>query len=271
MKDDLGDRMKLYEQAEAGRMATPLLPVCIRLDGKGFSQWTRGLNHPYDERLSRLMVEVTQGLVKTTGALVGYTQSDEISLVLYSDDVKSDLYFHGKFQKLASVCAAQATALFNAGVPGAIPEKEGLLALFDCRVWTVPTLGEAANVFLWRELDATKNSVSMAARSVYSHKALQNKSRSDMMDLLMEKGINWNDYPTFFKRGTYIKRVLSSRKFTSDEIERLPIKHEARSNPDLMVERSDVQVVDFPPLPKVVDRVDLLFGQQTSKGGSNDV
>lgn len=259
MKDELGDRMKLYEQAEAGRMATPLLPVCIRLDGKGFSQWTRGLNRPYDDRLSGLMIEVTRGLVMMTGALVGYTQSDEISLVLYSDDVKSELFFNGKLQKLVSVCAAQATASFNAMVPDYLPEKEGRLALFDCRAWTVPTLEEAANVLLWRELDATKNSVSMAARSLYSHKELQDKSRAEMMDLLMAKGVNWNDFPTFFKRGTYVKRVTSSRRFTPEEIEKLPTRHEARKNPDLVVERSDVQVVEFPPLSKVPSRVDLLF------------
>lgn len=179
MTDALGDRMKLYEQAEAGRAALPLLPVCLRLDGRSFSAWTRGLQRPFDPRLSALMIEVTTKLVEETGALVGYTQSDEISLVLYSDDPKSELWFAGKLQKLTSVAASFATAHFNARVPALLPERSGRLACFDCRAWTVPSLEEAANVLVWREVDATKNSVSMAAREFYSHRALHGHGRAD--------------------------------------------------------------------------------------------
>jgi tRNA(His) 5'-end guanylyltransferase len=84
--DSLGDRMKAYEQAEAGRMFMPMLPVCVRVDGKAFHSWTRNLDRPYDKRLSDCMIETTEYLVDKTNARIGYTQSDEISLVLYSPD-----------------------------------------------------------------------------------------------------------------------------------------------------------------------------------------
>jgi tRNA(His) 5'-end guanylyltransferase len=206
------------------------------------------------------MVQVTKSLVEETGALVGYTQSDEISLVLHSDSIKSQLWFDGKLQKIVSVSASFASAAFNAAVPTYLPERDGHLAVFDSRAWNVPSLVEAANVLVWRELDATKNSVSMAARHYYSHKALMNKGRAEMMDMLMEKGVNWNDYPAFFKRGTYVRRVHTSRTYTAAEIEKLPLKHAARSNPDLVVERTDIRVMDLPPITKVEDKVGLLFG-----------
>jgi tRNA(His) 5'-end guanylyltransferase len=252
--DDLGDRMKAYEQAEAGRAGLPGMPVCVRLDGKGFSRWTRSLARPFDPRLTALMIDTTLALVAESGAVAGYTQSDEISLILHAKSAKEELYHGGKFQKLASVLASVATAHFNAKVwPGMPP------AIFDARAWAVPSLDEAANVLFWREIDATKNSVSMAAREHYSHKALLGLKRAEMMDLLMAKGVNWNDYPAAFKRGTHIQRVWSERAFTAAEIAALPERHEARVNPGLVVRRSEVRVVDLPPLSKVPDRVAALF------------
>ena len=153
-QDDFGDRMKLYEQAEAGRRTLPLLPVCARIDGRSFSSWTRGLARPFDPGLSRAMVETTKTLVEETKARIGYTQSDEISLVFKADRFESELFFDGKIQKLVSVLASLATAHFNALVPELIPTKTGKLAVFDARVWTVPNDEEAANVLLWREKDA---------------------------------------------------------------------------------------------------------------------
>ena len=164
MSDDLGDRMKEYELAEAGRRLMARLPICVRIDGKRFSRFTEGLKRPYDERLSRLMVATTQHLVEESAALAGYTQSDEISLLYYDEDPKTQLFLDRRIQKLTSILSSMATGYFNAHLGSHIPEKAGSVALFDCRVWSVPTLDEAANTFLWRELDATKNSVSMAAR-----------------------------------------------------------------------------------------------------------
>lgn len=257
--DDLGDRMKVYESAEAGRRMMDQLPICARIDGKGFSRFTRELKRPYDERLSKLMVDTTRFLVEETTALVGYTQSDEISLLWYQADPKSQVYLDRRIQKMTSILSSMATARFNAGLAEAIPEKKGELALFDCRVWAVPSKDEAANTLLWRERDASKNSVSMAARALYSHAQLQDKSSSEMQEMLFQKGVNWNDYPAFFKRGTFLLRRSSERKFTEEELAVLPPKHAAKANPDLLVSRSEVRAVEMPSFGKVLNRVGVLF------------
>ncbi len=269
-KDDFGDRMKMYEKAFAGQRLMPLLPAVVRLDGKGFSRFTRGLKRPYDERMSLLMLAVTKRLLKETNALIGYTQSDEISLLLYSDSVKSQIYFDGRVQKIVGDLAALASLELNRLLPDAIPEKAHLLPRFDCRVWSVPTLEEAANAFLWREKDASKNSVSMAARAHYSHKELHGKSSSQMQDMLHDKGINWNDYPAFFKRGVFIRMETENRPFSADEIEKLPPKHEARRNPDLIVERQILCELDMPPFSKVTNRVAVLFDGQSPVLAADD-
>ena len=268
IEDSLGNRMKEYEMAEAGRMLMPRLPVMIRCDGKAFHTFCRGLKRPYDERLSSLMAATTKFLVEQTNALIGYTQSDEISLVLHTDEPNAQLYFDGRIQKLTSVIASMATMYFNKHLATSLPERADNVALFDCRVWNVPTLEEAANCILWRELDATKNSISMAAQAYFSHKELQGKHGADMQEMLFKKKkINWNNYPPFFKRGVYVRRVTKSIAFSAVEIDKLPAKHAARKNPNLMVERSVVEQVVFPPLMQVVNRVDVLFKGHSPKAG----
>lgn len=126
-------------------------------------------------------------------------------------------------------------------------------------MWNVPSLEEAANAFLWRELDATKNSIAMAARAYFSHKQIDNKSGTEMQEMLRQKGVEWNDYPDFFKRGTYVQRRKTLRKFTAEELDKLPPLHEARKNPDLMVERTDCVALALPPLRLVKNRVEVLF------------
>jgi len=256
----LEDRMKMLEMIECKRIFVPLLPICIRLDGKCFHNFTRGLNRPYDKDLTDLMIETTKYLVNKTGAIIGYTQSDEISLILFSDDYRSQVFFNGRIQKIVSVLASMTTAFFNKNLSKYLPKKMDELPMFDCRAWQVPNKTEAINNLVWRELDASKNSVSMAAQYYFSHKELQNKSCNEMQEMLFRyKSINWNDYPSSFKRGTYVKRVKSVRKFTMDEIENLPEKHEARFNLDLTVERSDVIVCGLPPITKIKNRVEFIF------------
>lgn len=267
-RDQLGDRMKEYEQVEAGRRLLPLLPVCARIDGKTFHTFCRGLNRPYDQGFCDLMRQTAKYLVKETQANMGYCQSDEISLVWYSNDYKSKIFFDGKVQKMNSILASMATGFFNTYKSEYIPSKRFLMAAFDCRVWQVPTLGEAANMFVWREKDATRNSVEMAAQTYYSHKVLHKKSNSEMQEMLHEKGVNWNDYPAFFKRGTYIQKRKTTRKFTTEELEVLPERHDARKNPDLMIERTDIVMLDMPPITKISNRVDvILFGAEPILNG----
>jgi tRNA(His) 5'-end guanylyltransferase len=259
MADDLGDRMKQLEMAEAGHRLMPQLPICARIDGKRFSKFTEGFARPFDERLSRLMVATTKHLVEETAARMGYTQSDEISLVWHDEDPRAQSYLDRRVQKLTSILASMTTAFFNARVAAELPEKSGTPALFDCRVWAVPTREEAANVLLWRELDATKNSLSMAARSLYPHAETVDRDTAQLHELLFKKGVNWNDYPPFFKRGSFVRRQAVTRPFTADETQALPPQHAARRDPNLVVTRSVIAELDMPPFGKVTNRVGVIF------------
>jgi len=260
--------MKMLEKIEASRKLMPLLPVCARMDGKGFSKFTKNLARPYDKRLSDLMVFVTKALVEEYNAILGYTQSDEVSLIFYSNSYSSQIPFDGKIQKMVGDMAAFVSLVFNRELPKYIPEKEDSMPRFDCRVWNVPTKSEAANTILWRELDATRNSVSMAVRTLYSHREIDGLGRADQMDLLMKKGVNWNDYPSFFKRGTYIQRRTVRKNLTVEELEALPPMHNARKNPDLEIERSVVSIVEMPPFSKVENRVGVIFDGESPIIGS---
>lgn len=254
MIDKMGDRLKMFEGIEAGRILIPNLPICVRVDGRAFHTFTRGMNRPYDERMSKAMIETMKYLVQKTDACIGYVQSDEISLVL--SDRKEPL-FGGRVQKLTSIIAAMATAKFNDEIHKSFPDKP--LAEFDCRVWNVPNRTEAANTILWREFDATKNSISMAARSVYSDNQLLGKNSSDKQEMLWQKGINWDKYPVFFKRGTYARRVVMERKLTPDELKDLPEHHEARKNPDMVFTRSEIKEIEMPIFSAVENREEVIF------------
>lgn len=255
----LAERMKDYELAESGHRLMPLLPIVARMDGRSFSQFTRGLARPFDPRITRAMLDTTRTLVEETGARVGYTQSDEISLLWHSQSDKSHVFFDRRVQKMVSILASLTSVEFYRHMAASLPDYADRRPLFDCRVWALPTKEEAANVFLWRERDATKNSVSMAARAHYPHEELVGRTRSDMHDMLMAKGINWNDYPASFKRGTFVQRRPVKRRFEAHELDALPPKHHAHTSPELEFERWETHELELPPLGRIDNRVDVLF------------
>jgi tRNA(His) guanylyltransferase len=209
------------------------------------------------------MVEVTKFLVKETGALTGYTQSDEISLLWMQKERNEEIFFSGKVFKMVSHLSSLATGYFNRRLWEFIPEKiissPEKFPTFDARVMNIPTKAEAANYFLWRERDATKNSITMAAQCYFSHAQLQGQNSSDKQTMLWKNGVNWNNYPDFFKRGTYVQRIKQERVFSEAEISLLPANHEARTNPNLIVFRSQVVVVEAQPLDKLINKVDFIF------------
>ena len=263
-KDEFGDRMKMYEGVESQRRHMPGVPVLARLDGRCFSILTRGLGRPYDPRFANAMLDMTTALVEQTSARVGYTQSDEVTLLWHEDHMpfwaSPRVFYAGRIQKMTSILAAMATGRFMRALEVyGLRECADRYPQFDCRTWTVPTREEAANVFLWRELDASKNSVSMAARVEFSHSQLHKKSGQQMKEMLQERGINWHFYPARFKRGAYVQRRKRWLKYSADEIARLPPKHMARTNPDLLVERSEVTSLNLAPLRDVPNRVEVLF------------
>lgn len=261
MKPDvLGDRMKMYERQESSRTFIPGLPVYARVDGRSFSKFTKGMKRPYDKDMANAMIETTKALVKETNADIGYTQSDEISLVWYTSNPNGQIFFNGRIQKMTSQLAAIASVHFLVQAQKYWPEKvTQKLPTFDARVFNLPSLNEATNCFVWREWDATKNSISMAAQSVYSHKQLQYKGSKEKMDMLMDKGINWNDYPTFFKRGTYVQRVNRIVRLTQQAWDMIPDRHKPESREMI---RSFIEEIEMPPISRVKNRIDVIFKKE---------
>jgi tRNA(His) guanylyltransferase len=201
-QDPMGDRMKGDYEARAQTQLPRRTHTIIRIDGKAFHTYTRGLDKPYDKRLMDDMTETAWHLCQEIqGARVGYTQSDEISILLTDFATRqTQAWFDGNVQKIVSIASSIATAYFSSLRPAG--QK---LAFFDARVFTIPQDIEVVNYFLWRQRDATRNSISMLAQAHFSHKQLHGLSTGQMQELLWsEKGINWNDEYPRFKRGTIV-------------------------------------------------------------------
>ena len=257
--DTLGIWCKWLEKNFSNEIMIPTLPVIIRLDGNNFSKWTHGLNKPFDANLTKLMIETTKMLVKETNAVIGYHQSDEITLILYSHDRKSSIYNDGKKQKILSKLTGKCVSFFNEERKFLLP-NHNKVANFDCRIYQTPTLHDACVQLLWRENDATKNSISMLAQSLFPHEDLKHLNSSQLQDkMMLERSINWNDLETKYKRGTYIRNVKTSKPFTTEEIDSLPLKHAARSNPDLVIERLVMQEIEMPIFNKITNKEDVIF------------
>lgn len=190
---DLDDRMKTYENVYRFPVM-PRMPVIIRVDGKAFHTLTRGCERPFDAPLMDAMNKTAQCLVnEIQNARLAYVQSDEISVLLVDyNKYTSQQWFGGNLNKMVSLSAAIATLNFS--------KTFGRDAYFDSRVFVLPER-EVCNYFIWRQEDATRNSITMAAQSMYSHKELHKVNTNQMQELIFQKGVNWNDYPTRCKRG----------------------------------------------------------------------
>ena len=229
--DDLGTRMKeFYEQVPKTRLVRRM-PVAIRIDGKAFHTFTRGFRKPFDDILIKTMQETTKYLCENIqGCVFGYTQSDEITLILVDyKKLTSSAWFDYEVQKMCSISASMATMIFNKIFKEEVEnfiEEGGAFslaqlnynqmkmepylkaiekgAMFDARCFNIPK-EEVTNLIYWRQLDATRNSIQMVGQANFSHKELQNKSCNDIQDMLHEqKGINWNDFPVDCKRGAAV-------------------------------------------------------------------
>lgn len=209
-RDALGTRMKGYE--DVSRLVLPKrMPVLIRLDGIAFHTYTRGLKRPVDTSLVTAMNETAIHLVKhIQGARLAYIQSDEISILLNNyEELDTEPWFSNGVQKMVTAAAARAASYFSSISPSIFDGKYKQ-ALFDARAWVLPK-DEVNNYFLWRQNDATRNSVQMVARSLYSHKQLIGANNSQLQELIFQKGINWNNLPTSQRRGRCIVKVKSGR------------------------------------------------------------
>lgn len=243
--DDLGNRMKtFYEQIPKTKLMRRT-PVIIRIDGKSFHTFTRGFKRPFDEILIKTMQETTKHLCENIqGCVLGYTQSDEITLVLVDyQRFETSAWFDYEIQKICSISASMATMAFNKFFERNVKayaysdetQSEELKtfdtakadiyknaiekgAMFDARVFNIPK-EEVTNCVYWRQLDASRNSIQMVGQANFSHKELHCKTCNDIQDMLMlQKGINWNDFPTHQKRGTCVIKSDETETITEDNI-----------------------------------------------------
>ena len=236
VNDELGKRMKeFYEQVPKTRLVRRM-PVAIRIDGKAFHSFTKGFERPFDDVLIKSMQQTAQYLCENIqGCVLGYTQSDEITLILVDyKNLESSAWFDYEVQKVCSISASMATMAFNkffedncydwfednVDLEQLVVDPDSKIgklfnayekaynrgAMFDARCFNIPK-EEVCNLIYWRQLDATRNSIQMVGQANFSHKELHGKSCNMIQDMLMtEKGINWNDFPTYKKRGSCVVR-----------------------------------------------------------------
>ena len=214
--DDLGCRMKKYEYVTRTHLIQRM-PVIIRIDVKSFHTFTKGFDKPFDEDLILSMQNTMKYLCENIqGCVLGYTQSDEISLVLVDyQKLNSNGWFDYNIQKCSSVAASMTTMNFNKAfhfytnafytadeVKPYYKRSAERGALFDARCFNIPK-EEVCNYFLWRQNDAVRNSISMVAQANFSHKELQNKSSIEMLEMLSkEKNVKWDEFPSYKKYGS---------------------------------------------------------------------
>lgn len=241
-KKSLGDRMKGYEAVAKG-ILVPRMPVILRIDGKAFHTFTKGFKKPCDEIISTTMKDTMKYLCEhVQGCVLGYTQSDEITLVLVDyKELNTTPWFDNEIQKLCSVGASMATMAFNRYFREHVDEwvrspkldidykliskfqstyekALNMGAMFDCRCFNVPA-DDVTNCLLWRQNDATRNSIEALGRAYFSQKELYKKNGSNIQDMLHEKfSINWNDCSTEYKRGCCCIKNENGKWFIDTEI-----------------------------------------------------
>ena len=226
-KDSIGDRMKEFYENRTRILLPRRTYTIIRIDGKAFHTYTKGLERPFDSKLVNDMDETACYLCKNIqGAKFAFVQSDEISILLTDfEGITTDAWFDGNIQKIVSVSASLATAKFNELRPGKI-------ALFDSRVFTIPSFVEVENYFIWRQQDTVRNSISAVAQSMFSHKELENKSTNEMQEMCFQKGVNWDAFPGKLKRGrlifkeTYYKGDVARTRWISTDSPTFTSQHE---------------------------------------------
>lgn len=235
-KKSLAAWMEEFERLETGRRSHRRW-LMVRVDGKNFSRYSTALEKPFDRRFEDTMCAVAKGLLYELGGAVAYTQSDEVTVGIYLHHAHATLPYGGRYQKVASVAAAVATAVWNqeVGVGRMVPRQNGTMALFDGRAWSPPSLWETANVFVWRQRDAVRNSVSMAASARFSHRALMGKTVEERRLMLVDIGVPWEMERMRSRMGIFLRRSEAVRTYTEEEVLRLPLKHTARRNPGVPI------------------------------------
>jgi tRNA(His) 5'-end guanylyltransferase len=222
MIDALGDRIKEFYENRFRITLPRKAYTIIRIDGKAFHTYTKGLYRPFDKYLMEDMDATASYLCQNImGAKLAYVQSDEISILITDfDDINTQAWYDNNMQKMVSVSSSMATAEFNRLrlMRSCISiQNEGLLdhndlikfkmAEFDSRVMQIPQRIEVENYFIWRQQDAIRNSISSVAQSLYSTKDLQGKNGLQMKEMILEKGFDWDKFLFNEKSGRVISKV----------------------------------------------------------------
>lgn len=244
---ELSNRMKNYYEQVSKTKLMRKCPVAIRIDGCHFRTFTKNLNKPFDDIIIKTMQSTMKYLcANIQGCILGYTQSDEITLILTDyKNIDSDAWFDYEVEKLCSVSASMTTLAFNQffkenvslykfkAYDGISKYKDDITekyiknldkavengAIFDARCFNIPK-EEVTNLLYWRQKDAIRNSIQMVGQAHFSQKELHKKSRNDIQDMLMtQKGINWNDFPTYQKRGSCCIKEEYAVNDNGDEVE----------------------------------------------------
>lgn len=244
--DDVADRQKKYEREFKTNKLIPGLPVIARLDGKAFHTFTRDMKKPFDANLQVCMQKTMERLVDVFCADIGYTQSDEITIIWFNQDTKKEFVFSGNADKIVSISAGYAAVEFNKQVVKYLPEKVGEMPVFDSRVWQLPNMSLVIENLMWRQEDAIRNSITMAASALRTHKELQGVSTKGRLEIMKKCGIDWEDYAPHSKRGVFCKRLtyhVSPDEVSSDIPERY--------RPTEPYERSKIVTFDILPIKQV--------------------
>lgn len=236
--DDFGDRMKMYEGIEAKRKLNPYTPIIIRVDGKGFSKFTKGFVKPFDPRLSGAMNATCKTLVEETGAIIGYVQSDEITLVLKPIEEGQSAFLGARTSKLDSLSASLATSAFIRSLSRVMPLDAFIdkLPRFDGRSWNVPDRAEATNAVLWRVHDARKNGISCAYRWTVGHNKKGMNGR-EMVETIGDYETRFSEYE---RLGAFHKPVYKEFELPDHVWDNIPDERKPESR---IVNRKEIAVI----------------------------
>lgn len=234
--DERGVFFKQYEDTSTIRKGYSI----IRIDGKNFHAFTKGLKRPFDISLQQTMGETIRSVMNLFPFLhSAYTQSDEVSFLLGDKDPP----YNGRVQKIITVVVSSFTAIFSQQRAEHMPSfKRDTIATFDGRIFTLENKEQASAYFEWREIDAVRNAVSMAARCYFSDKELHKKTRTEMIAMMKEKGIIFDNYPLHFRKGMYYTKKVVEYEYTLEEIEDLPPYHHARTEKGMTYKRTMIEM-----------------------------
>jgi tRNA(His) 5'-end guanylyltransferase len=223
MHTEFDKRMKSYEKEFTSKKIDKSKWVYARIDGRSFSKFTKKMEKPFDAELHDCFITAMKALMKESNASLGFTQSDEISLLWEPLQDPSEFMFSGKIQKLTSVLASITTSAFYDRFITHFGSNYGKLPAFDCRIINLPSMDEACNMLTWRKQDAFRNAVQSAAHFYFGHKKLMHRSTTEKIEMMADAGIDFFEiFNEDFRLGTSMKPVSVVRPLTDEEKSKIP-------------------------------------------------